>query len=118
MRFPLHMLFHFLVPAVVASAVLLWRRRSRLTGAHVEPLWRQIGKLWLILIATMAVDLDHLLADPIFDAGRCSLGHHPLHTWPAMLIYGLLCCIPRWRWWGVGLVIHMCLDGLDCWLMQ
>ncbi|WP_245234975.1 DUF6122 family protein, partial [Tamlana crocina] len=31
-------------------------------------------KYWLILLATMLVDLDHLLATPIFQPGRCSIG--------------------------------------------
>lgn len=30
-------------------------------------------KAYLILLATMLVDLDHLLADPIFAANRCSI---------------------------------------------
>lgn len=39
--------------------------------------WKQA---YLILLATMLVDLDHLLAEPIFQADRCSIGFHPLHS--------------------------------------
>lgn len=117
MRFTVHMLLHFLVPALVAMAAILWRRR-RPSAATSRDFWKQAGGLWLILIATMAVDLDHLLADPIFDPGRCSLGYHPLHTWPAIAVYGVLSLTPKGRWWGLGLLIHMFLDGLDCWLMK
>lgn len=73
-------------------------------------------KAYLIMIATMLVDIDHLLAAPIYDAGRCSIGFHPLHTTVPIIIYGLLCFVPQRtvRLIGIGLVIHMALDGLDC----
>ena len=38
----------------------------------------------------MLVDLDHLLATPIFEAGRCSIGFHPLHSYYAIAVYFLL----------------------------
>jgi hypothetical protein len=44
----------------------------------------------LILIATMLIDLDHLLVEPIFETNRCSINFHLLHTYYAMLIYLLL----------------------------
>jgi hypothetical protein len=94
----IHLMLHVAVPAAVA---LLFFR----------PRWKQA---WLIMVATMVVDLDHLLADPIYDPGRCSIGYHPLHTWPAIAVY-LLMTIPRpTRLVGLGLVIHMALDALDC----
>ena len=66
------------------------------------------------MVATMLVDLDHLLADPIYDVGRCSIGFHPLHQLPLMAIYLLLCCPQKTRYVGLGLTIHMALDSLDC----
>ncbi len=94
----LHLILHVIVPGAVA--VLFFR-----------PRWK---RAWLIMLATMLVDLDHLLADPIYDPGRCSIGFHPLHTSPAIAVYVLL-TIPRpTRLVGLGLVIHMALDGLDC----
>lgn len=66
------------------------------------------------MIATMLVDLDHLLADPIYDAERCSIGFHPLHSYPAIVIYVLMIVFPKTRIIGIGLVIHMILDYLDC----
>jgi hypothetical protein len=62
----------------------------------------------------MAVDLDHLLATPVFDPSRCSIGFHPLHTWPAMAVMLVLAALPRTRLVGIGLAIHMVLDGVDC----
>lgn len=66
------------------------------------------------MVSTMVVDLDHLLATPIFDPNRCSLGCHPLHTWPAIGVYLVLAAVPKMRLIGLGLLIHMALDGLDC----
>ena len=69
---------------------------------------------YLTLVSTMLVDLDHLLADPIYDAGRCSIGFHPLHTFWPIAIYLALCLPKKSRYIGIGLVIHMALDSLDC----
>lgn len=74
-------------------------------------------KAWLIMVATMVVDLDHLLADPIYDPNRCSLTSHPLHSPPAIICYAVLTNFPKTRWVGWGLLIHMALDGIDCFLM-
>ena len=94
----IHLLLHFAVPAAVAGVT--WRDRFL--------------KAWLILVATMLVDIDHLLADPIYDPTRCSIGFHPLHQYPVMALYLLAALWPKTRLVGVGLLIHMMLDGIDC----
>ncbi len=66
------------------------------------------------MVLTMLVDVDHLLATPVYDPGRCSIGYHPLHTAPAIVFYAALALPKRTRLVGVGLLIHMALDGLDC----
>ena len=66
------------------------------------------------MLATMLVDLDHLLASPVYDPTRCSIGFHPLHQWPAILVYALIVLVRPLRLLGIGLLIHMLLDGLDC----
>ncbi|MFB3063079.1 MAG: DUF6122 family protein [Gammaproteobacteria bacterium] len=71
-------------------------------------------KAWLIMLATMLVDLDHLLASPVYDPARCSMGFHPLHQWPAILVYALIVLVRPLRLLGIGLLIHTLLDGLDC----
>jgi len=71
-------------------------------------------KAWLIMIATMAVDLDHLIANPIYDPNRCSIGFHPLHSYIAVGIYVVFLFFPRFRLVALGLVIHMALDYIDC----
>jgi hypothetical protein len=69
---------------------------------------------WLIMVLTMVVDLDHLLANPIYDPHRCSINFHPLHSYPAILLYCLMAAIPKVRLIGLGLLIHMGVDGGDC----
>lgn len=94
----LHLILHAAVPAAVAYAFFRanWLRA------------------WLIMMATMLVDADHLLANPIYDPNRCSIGFHPLHTWPAIAVYAVL-ILPKWtRLVGIGLIIHMALDWIDC----
>lgn len=92
------MVLHFLVPLVVA--LVFWRAQ-----------WQ---KALLVMWATMLVDADHLLATPVFDPLRCSIGFHPLHQPWAIALYLVLALLPKTRWVGVGLLIHMALDGLDC----
>ena len=72
---------------------------------------------WVVMMLTMIIDLDHLFADPIYDPDRCSIDFHPLHTFPAIGIYCLLTAIPKLRLIGLGLLIHITLDAVDCiWL--
>ena len=74
-------------------------------------------KAWLFMAATMIVNIDHLLANPVFDPNRCSIGFHPLHSVAAIGIYALLIIVPESKFirlTGTGLMIHMILDGIDC----
>lgn len=75
---------------------------------------KQWKTAYLVMIATMLVDIDHLLANPIYDGGRCSIGFHPLHEFIPIGVYCLLCFFPKTRLVGIGLVIHMALDSIDC----
>ena len=76
-------------------------------------------KVYLILLATMLVDLDHLLADPIFMADRCSINFHPLHTYYAMGIYTVMLFLKKpFNIIGLGLLFHMLTDYIDCLFMR
>jgi len=66
------------------------------------------------MVLTMLVDLDHLLADPIFDPNRCSINFHPLHSYWAIGAYFVLLFIPPVRIIAVGLLFHMLTDYIDC----
>ena len=110
----LHIALHFVVPGLVAVAI----DRDRWT------------RVWFVLVATMLVDGDHLLADPIYDPDRCSIGFHPLHSVPAILAYAAMFVGPvalrrmgalredgitrLVTLIGLGLLLHMALDGIDC----
>ena len=94
----IHLVLHILVPGLVAR--LGW-----------PAAWR---RAWGVMVLTLLVDLDHLLANPVFDPGRCSIGFHPLHQPMVFPVYLLFCLVPRLRWVGAGLVIHMLLDAVDC----
>lgn len=93
-----HIILHFVVPVLIAF--LFYRN--------------MFIKAWLIMIATMVVDIDHLLAVPIYDPNRCSIGFHPLHSYIAICIYFLLLFFPKVRLIALGLLIHMALDYIDC----
>ena len=99
----LHYGGHIVVPFAIAW--LLWREN-----------WQRAG---LVILAVNLIDLDHLLANPIFDPGRCSIGFHPLHTIYAGAFYMLLLVIPRWwaRALAVGALWHLAVDWGDC-IMQ
>jgi hypothetical protein len=74
-------------------------------------------KNWLILLATMAVDLDHIFADPLFDPMRCGIGYHPLHSKLAILTYFLGVIFTKnkiLRLIFIGLLFHMLTDFTDC----
>lgn len=101
-RGQIHLLLHVVVPLAVAAVFF-------------HALWK---KAFATMFATMLVDIDHLLATPIYQPDRCSIGFHPLHTeWP-ILIYFVLCAFPKTRLIGLGLVIHMLLDTTDCMWMK
>jgi len=65
---------------------------------------------------TMLVDLDHLLANPVYDPTRCSINFHPLHGFVPMAFYVLAIFSKKTiiRYIGIGLVLHMALDSIDC----
>jgi len=94
----IHIALHFLIPALVAR--LAYPKR-----------WLTV---WIILCATILVDTDHLLANPIYEPNRCSIGFHPLHSYWAIGIYVAFLAHRKTRIIALGLVIHMLLDGIDC----
>ena len=98
LRSYIHLGLHALVPAIIAAFFF----REKFLRA------------WITMTATMLVDVDHLLANPVYDPWRCSIGFHPLHQYPAIAAYGLLSIWPRLRLVAIGLLTHMALDCLDC----
>ncbi len=101
-RTVIHYSNHFLVPILFA----LYFYRGE---------WK---KVTLVLWLTMLVDLDHLLATPVFEAHRCSVGFHLLHSYYIIPLYIVLCFFRSTRFVGLGLVLHMLTDSLDCYLLH
>ena len=70
------------------------------------------------MLATMLIDLDHLLASPIFDSSRCSIGFHPLHSYYAIVVYVGLLFFKKTRIIAIGLLLHILTDYQDCLWMK
>lgn len=98
LQFFVHYGMHFLIPLGIA---LFFFRQSYL-------------KVYLIFLLAMLIDLDHLLADPIFDPNRCSIGFHLLHSYVAIGVYCLLLFFSKTRIIGLALLWHIFTDALDC----
>ena len=69
-RSAIHLLLNLIVPGLAAR----WAFAERWKAA------------WGIMVLTLVVDLDHLLADPIYDPERCGIGFHPLHSFPSQAV--------------------------------
>lgn len=111
----LHLVLHFAIPVVIG--VTVYRVRA--------------FRASLLMLSTMLIDLDHLWAVPIYDPNRCSIGFHPLHSAPALLLYAAAFLVPmaverslggarlRQVTWvvhvlGLGLLLHVALDWSEC----
>ncbi|WP_276166208.1 DUF6122 family protein [Zobellia alginiliquefaciens] len=101
LRFLVHYGIHFIVPIVI--------------GWYFYKEYR--AKAIVILLAGIVIDVDHLLATPIFAPDRCSVGFHPLHSYWAIAIYVGLLFFKKTRIYGLALIIHIVADITDCWLM-
>ena len=97
----LHYSLHFFLPLIIA--ILFFKKE-----------WK---KVYVIMILTMIVDLDHLLADPIYQADRCSINFHPLHSYYAIALYFIMSFFRKpFNIIGIGLILHMIADFTDCFI--
>jgi len=98
LRHVLHYGIHFLVPLAIA---ILFFKENRL-------------KVALILLAGIFLDIDHIVADPIFDPNRCSIGFHPFHSYFPIPVYFGLALWKKTRLMGWAFLIHIIADTTDC----
>ena len=99
--FILHYSLHFFLPLIIA--ILFFKKE-----------WK---KVYVIMLLTMIVDLDHLLANPIYQADRCSINFHPLHSYYAIALYFIMSFFRKpFNIIGIGLVLHMIADYTDCFI--
>ncbi|HEX5025900.1 MAG TPA: DUF6122 family protein [Agriterribacter sp.] len=94
----IHYGLHFIAPLFIA--LLLYRDH-----------W---PRAYGILLLTMIVDADHLLARPVYAMCRCSIGYHMLHSYGAIALYIILLFFKPTRLIAIGLVWHMITDYTDC----
>ena len=97
LQFMTHYGLHFIFP--VLAAFLFYRKD-----------WKKVS---IILLCTMVIDLDHLLADPIFEANRMSVGFHFLHSYYAITLYTILLVPRKTRVMAIGLLLHILTDFQD-----
>ncbi len=101
LRFFIHYGIHFIVP--IAVGILFFKENSR--------------RAILILLSAIIIDVDHLLANPIFDPNRCSIDFHPLHSYWAIGFYVTLLFFKKSRIFGIALLLHILADLADCFLI-
>ena len=80
---------------------------------------KSILYLFLSVIGSNVIDIDHLLANPIYDPNRCGINYHPLHSWYMMPVWiiGLLFKNKFIRYFCLGVLLHLGLDWIDCLVM-
>ncbi|WP_299325150.1 DUF6122 family protein [uncultured Maribacter sp.] len=101
-RFIAHYGIHFIVPIIIA---IYFYKENKLWSA-------------VILLSAIVIDVDHLLATPMFDPYRCSINFHPLHTYWAIGVYTLLFAYKKTRIIGLALLIHILADTVDCYFIR
>lgn len=100
LKFFIHYFLHFIAPLIIS---FLFFKKN----------WKIV---YLIFIGSMLVDIDHLLANPIFDKNRCSINFHPLHSYIAITIYFLGLFFKKTKILSIALLLHMLTDYIDCFL--
>lgn len=98
LRFCVHYGIHLGLPLIIALVIFK----------------KQWLKAYLVMLAGFVIDLDHLLANPMFDPNRCSINFHPLHTYYAIVFYMLLLLPKLTRIFALGLLAHIIADSVDC----
>lgn len=99
-KFIFHYSLHFAAPLLIAR--FFFRNQ-----------WK---KVYLIFLFSMLIDLDHLLANPIFAADRCSVNFHPLHSYVAVAIYFFGLFFKKTKIVCIALLFHILTDLIDCYL--
>ncbi|WP_299045702.1 DUF6122 family protein [uncultured Polaribacter sp.] len=100
LKFSIHYGLHFVIPFFIAF--FLFRKQ-----------WKMVYSIFLL---SMLVDLDHLLATPLFDKNRCSINFHPLHSYIAIGFYCFGLFFKKTKIICIALLFHMITDFMDCYL--
>lgn len=100
LKFSIHYTLHFIFPFLIA--LIFFKSK-----------WKTV---YIIFLLSMVVDLDHLLANPIFEKSRCSINYHPLHSYIAIVFYSIGLFFKKTRILCLALLFHMLTDLIDCYL--
>ncbi len=103
-----NLIVHAISNGVLLSA-LYWLQHTVL-----KRLFLFKSALLQILLSNL-IDLDHLLADPIYDPLRCSINFHPLHSWYFFPLYLFGLFSKKYKYFFAGIILHLFLDYADCW---
>jgi hypothetical protein len=100
LKFLIHYGLHFVVPLIIS--LLFFKKK-----------WKSI---YVVFLLSMLIDLDHLLANPIFEPNRCSINFHPLHSYIAIGFYVLGVFFKKTSILSLALLLHILADYIDCYL--
>ena len=102
----MNLIIHLIAGIALAGIIsLIFKSLRSKQGFLNMSLWFSLANL---------VDLDHLLANPIYDPLRCGINFHPLHSWFMLPLYVAGLFHRKTRYLSVGILPHLLLDGIDC----
>lgn len=105
----MNLIMHLLAGILLAYLVtLVFKKLKSKEEFKRMVLWFSVSNL---------IDIDHLLANPIYSPLRCGINFHPLHSWFMLPIYVLGLFHKKSRFLSIGILFHLFLDGLDCMLI-
>jgi len=102
----MNLIIHLLAGIALAGAISLFFKKLRNKKEFLSM------SLWFSLANT--IDIDHLLANPIYNPLRCGINFHPLHSWFMFPIYVAGLFHKKTRYLNIGILLHLFLDSIDC----
>ena len=98
--------FHkLLLPAFLARVRCL----KQLENFDIEPQF--------VMFLHLVNQYSKKLSNPIYQADRCSINFHPLHSYYAIALYFIMSFFRKpFNIIGIGLVLHMISDFTDCFI--
>ena len=102
-----NLVIHLLADVVLIGVIYFYYTKVRKKSVNM-------GYISLMIFASNLIDVDHLVADPIYDPTRCSINFHPLHKLYLFPLYVLGLFWRRYSYFFMGIVLHIALDGVSC----
>jgi len=96
----------------VLASLGLWLFFYLLEEKYLQKEFNKKAVLVQVLLASL-IDLDHLFSIPIYDASRCSINNHALHSYFMFPLY-IIGLFSRYRYFFVSLLLHLFIDYLAC----